>query len=114
MTTAMIGMKRLVVLPALLGLTACAVRADPAPARLTPELAQRWATTCALCHVDGTAGAPRIGVSADWKERLAQGKDVLMRHTIEGFKDMPPLGYCMSCEAADFSALIDFMSSGAP
>jgi len=23
---------------------------------------------------------------------------------------MPPLGYCMSCEAADFRVMIDFMA----
>lgn len=110
----MIRMKPLLLLLPLLGLTGCAARTDIASPRLTMEMMQRWVTTCALCHVDGAAGAPRIGVSADWTERLAQGKDVLMRHTIEGFNDMPPLGYCMSCEAADFSALIDFMSDGAP
>lgn len=102
-------------IPALLGLAGCATGTGSATtAPLTPELAQRWATTCALCHVDGTTGAPRTGVSADWTERVARGKDVLMRHTIEGFNDMPPLGYCMSCEEADFSALIDFMSGVAP
>lgn len=114
MTTAVIGMKLLLLLLALLGLTGCAAGADPAAERPAPELVQQWARTCALCHVDGTAGAPRTGVAADWTERLAQGKDVLMRHTVEGFNDMPPLGYCMSCEAADFAALIDFMSGGAP
>lgn len=110
----MIEVKLSVLAPALLGLVGCAVQTDSTRARLAPQLAQRWVTTCALCHLDGTAGAPRAGVSADWTERLAQGKDVLMRHTIEGFNDMPPLGYCMSCEEADFAALIDFMSGGAP
>jgi len=33
-----------------------------------------------------------------------------MAHTIEGFNNMPPLGYCMSCEQEDFEMLIDFMT----
>jgi cytochrome c5 len=107
-------MKLFLLLLPLLGLTGCVGRPDIAPARLTPEIMQQWATTCALCHVEGVGGAPRVGVSADWTERLAQGTDMLMRRTIEGFNDMPPLGYCMSCEADDFAVLIDFMSRGAP
>jgi cytochrome c5 len=69
----------------------------------------KWARSCALCHVTGNAGAPRIGNAEEWAPRLAQGMDVLLQHTLEGFNDMPPLGYCMSCERDDFVALIEFM-----
>lgn len=78
-----------------------------------PEVMRKWSRSCALCHVDGNAGAPRVGNAEEWQPRLAQGPDVLFDHTINGFNKMPPLGYCMSCEAADFQALIDFMA-GAP
>ncbi len=43
-----------------------------------------------------------------------QGADVLLAHTVEGLNDMPPLGYCMSCEREDFIAMIDFMAGGTP
>ena len=72
----------------------------------------KWSRSCALCHVNGEAGAPRVGHPEEWQPRLAQGKDVLISHTIEGFNDMPSLGYCMSCEREDFEAMIDFMSGG--
>jgi cytochrome c5 len=52
---------------------------------------QMWSRSCALCHVDGNAGAP---------------------HTVEGLNSMPPLGYCMACERDDFLAMIDFMTAG--
>jgi len=78
------------------------------------EVSSIWSQTCALCHANGEGGAPRIGVSADWEPRLAQGKAVLMAHTIEGYNDMPPLGYCMSCDREEFSALIDFMTGESP
>ncbi len=71
---------------------------------------QKWAKSCAMCHVDGTGGAPRVGVGEEWSPRLAQGKAVLISHTIEGFNNMPPLGYCMSCEETDFSSMIDYMT----
>lgn len=70
---------------------------------------QMWSRSCALCHVSGIAGAPRIGNAEEWQPRLAQGKEVLLTHTIEGFNAMPPLGYCMACEREDFIAMIDFM-----
>jgi cytochrome c5 len=69
----------------------------------------KWSRSCALCHVTGNAGAPRIGNAEEWAPRLAQGMDVLLQHTLEGFNDMPPLGYCMSCERDDFVVLIEFM-----
>lgn len=74
------------------------------------EIAQNWARSCSLCHATGVAGAPRIGNVEEWRPRVAKGKDVLLKNTIEGFNDMPPLGYCMSCEEDDFVALIEFMS----
>lgn len=79
-----------------------------------PDLMARWSRSCALCHVDGNGGAPRIGHPGEWQPRLAQGRDVLLEHTVEGFNRMPPLGYCMACEADDFRALIDFMAGARP
>lgn len=71
-----------------------------------------WSTSCALCHVSGNAGAPRVGIASDWLPRLGQGSKILLQHTIDGFNDMPPLGYCMACERADFVAMIEFMTVG--
>ena len=73
---------------------------------------QRWAHTCAMCHVRGEGGAPKIGDTAAWATRLAQGEDVVLQHAIEGFNNMPPLGYCMDCEREDLRAYIHFMASG--
>lgn len=81
-----------------------------APAPLTALQTQRWSRSCALCHVSGEAGAPIVGDAAAWQPRLAQGRDTLLTHTLEGLNDMPPLGYCMACEREDFIAMIDFMA----
>jgi cytochrome c5 len=78
-----------------------------------PDVMRKWSRSCALCHVDGNGGAPRVGHAEEWQPRLAQGRDLLLDHTLNGFGKMPPLGYCMSCEAEDFRALIEFMA-GAP
>jgi len=41
---------------------------------------------CAACHGAGVAGAPRSGDKAAWAPRIAQGKDTLYKHAIEGFQ----------------------------
>lgn len=89
--------------------SAAAPAGADAAARPDPAVMRQWSRSCALCHVDGNAGAPRIGHPEEWQPRLAKGRDVLFEHTVNGFNKMPPLGYCMSCEGADFRALIDFM-----
>lgn len=80
------------------------------PGKRIEDIGAKWARTCALCHATGVGGAPRVGIVEEWQHRLEQGKAALLAHTIEGFNDMPPLGYCMSCDLDDFSALIDFMT----
>jgi cytochrome c5 len=79
-------------------------------APLSPRAARLFQRSCALCHVDGNAGAPRIGHPEEWSERLGQGRDKLLQHTVEGLNSMPPLGYCMACEKDDFDTLIDFLT----
>ncbi len=85
--------------------------APSAPAALT---LQRFSASCALCHLTGLAGAPRAGNAGDWAPRLAQGRALLLKNTIEGLNRMPPLGYCMSCEASDFVSMIEYMAGLAP
>jgi cytochrome c5 len=53
-----------------------------------------------------------VGDADAWQPRLAQGRETLLRHTVEGLNSMPPLGYCMACEREDFLSMIDFMTGG--
>jgi len=80
------------------------------PMVLSENQLRLWRQNCALCHVGGNGGAPRLGHFEEWQPRLRKGNSVLLANTIEGFNYMPPLGYCMACEKEDFSALIGFMT----
>jgi cytochrome c5 len=40
---------------------------------------------CSACHATGAGGAPKL-VRAAWEKRIAQGFDVLLRHSIEGYQ----------------------------
>ena len=76
---------------------------------ISEEVLGKWNRSCALCHINGEAGAPIIGDSASWSERILKGEDALVRSVLEGLNSMPPLGYCMACELEDFRSMVNFM-----
>ncbi|MCL4410180.1 MAG: cytochrome c5 family protein [Gammaproteobacteria bacterium] len=73
---------------------------------------QVYTQACAACHTSGVLGAPRKGVADDWTDRLAQGMDVLLEHSINGFNAMPPRGGCMNCTDEEIESAIEYMIEG--
>jgi cytochrome c5 len=71
---------------------------------------QVFQNSCFGCHGTGAMGAPKT--AADWQPRIAQGKDVLLNHAINGFNSMPAKGTCFDCSDDELQAAIDFMSKG--
>ena len=47
---------------------------------------------CVSCHDSGALGAPKFDSKGDWAGRLGQGYDTLVKHAIEGIRQMPPRG----------------------
>ena len=91
--------------------------AAPAAPAASTEVAAGEAVfkkTCAMCHQTGAAGAPKLGDKADWGPRLAQGKDTLYKHALEGFNGnkgaMPAKGGNPSLSDDDVKAAVDFMA----
>ena len=76
---------------------------------ISEEVLGKWNRSCALCHINGEAGAPIIGETNSWSERILKGEDALVRSVLEGLSSMPPLGYCMACELEDFKSMVNFM-----
>lgn len=68
-------------------------------------------TFCMACHATGAAGAPKVGDAAAWEPRLAQGRDTLNKHAIEGFNGMPARGTCMDCSDEEIIAAVDHLLS---
>jgi cytochrome c5 len=66
---------------------------------------------CAACHTSGAAGAPKIGVAADWGPRLAQGYDTLVKHAIEGIRAMPPKGGNPDLENVEVERALVYMAN---
>ncbi|MCA0174732.1 MAG: c-type cytochrome [Proteobacteria bacterium] len=71
--------------------------------------------TCALCHSAGVGGAPKSGDKADWAPRIAQGKDVLYKHAIEGYTGakgmMPARGGNTSLSDDEVKMAVDYQVS---
>ncbi len=73
---------------------------------------QVYNTYCSACHTSGVMNAPKKGAAADWKDRLAQGQEILAKHAIEGFNAMPAKGSCMDCSNEEIIAAINYMTEG--
>jgi cytochrome c5 len=74
-----------------------------------------YKTTCSICHATGAGGAPNFGSKPDWEPRIAQGKDTLYTHALNGFTGtkgtMPPKGGNASLPDEDVKAAVDYMVS---
>lgn len=75
-----------------------------------------YGSVCKTCHEGGLMGAPKFGDKAAWEARIAQGKDTLYKHSIEGFQGkngvMPAKGGSTASDA-DVKAAVDYMVSKA-
>ena len=68
---------------------------------------------CSMCHQTGAAGAPKLGDKVDWDPRIAQGKDTLYKHALEGFNGakgaMPAKGGNPALSDDEVKSAVDFM-----
>ena len=51
-----------------------------------------------------------VGDARAWAKRRAQGSDVLVAHTVNGYRGMPPLGACGACSEDDLRALVAYLA----
>ncbi len=47
---------------------------------------------CHTCHATGLLGSPKLGDAGAWGPRIAQGKETLYTHAINGYNAMPAKG----------------------
>lgn len=70
-----------------------------------------YTATCAACHDDGLAGAPKTGDKGTWAARLAQGYDTLLKHAVEGIRAMPAKGGNPDLDAVEVARAVVFMTN---
>lgn len=68
-----------------------------------------YTRVCAACHGAGLLNAPKLGDKGAWKPRIAQGRDTLYTHAIQGIRTMPPKGGAMAAPGAEIKAAVDYM-----
>lgn len=96
---------------------------EPAPAAPATTVAaaaaqelsgeQVYNMACVACHGAGIGGAPKLGDTAGWAERIAQGADALYRHALQGFQGqagyMPPKGGRVDLSDEAVKGAVDYM-----
>lgn len=91
---------------------------SPAPELATLAIGEKvYKSTCSICHKSGLNGAPRMGSSKAWEPRIAQGKEVLYQHSINGFRgskgSMPSRGSNPRLSEAEVKAAVDYIVENA-
>lgn len=88
-----------------------AVPAEPVATVLSGP--QVFNEACLMCHGSGIGGAPTLDNAESWAPRIAQGKDMLYQHAIDGFSGqagyMPPKGARMDLSDDEVRAAVDYM-----
>ena len=74
---------------------------------------QVYNEACIVCHGTGIGGAPTLADSATWDARLAQGRDTLYLHALEGYTGsagyMPPKGARLDLTDEEVNGAVDYM-----
>jgi len=73
---------------------------------------------CIVCHGSGIGGAPTLEDRAAWETRIAQGRDTLYLHALEGYTGsagyMPPKGARLDLSDDEVNGAVDYMLSQIP
>jgi cytochrome c5 len=72
---------------------------------------QLYNSACMACHTTGAAGAPKLGDKSAWAPRLAQGFEVLVEHSLKGFKGMPAKGGRLDLPDSTVISAVGYMVS---
>lgn len=80
----------------------------PAKARSGEQVVQE---RCQECHTSGKQGAPKLGDMNDWKPRLQNGVEPLVKSAINGHNSMPARGGMANLSDAEMKAAVEFMVS---
>lgn len=70
---------------------------------------------CAICHLPGIAGAPKVGDQAEWSRRARAGIATIYRNAIQGIPNtaMMPNGGAREISPSELKAVVDYMLSEA-
>lgn len=68
---------------------------------------------CTTCHTPGALGAPKFQNKGDWGPRIKQGYDTLIKHALEGIRQMPPRGGDADLSDTEVARAVAYMANAA-
>lgn len=78
---------------------------------------QVYNAVCMGCHAAGVAGAPKVGDTAAWSARIAQGYATLVSHAVNGYKgnagQMPAKGGNPDLDDVEVARAVAYMANQA-
>jgi cytochrome c5 len=79
----------------------------------SPE--ETYMRDCAVCHLPGIAGAPKVGDKAEWTKRVGAGLNNVYRNALEGIPNTAMAGKGGQTDLSDdlVKAIVDYMIGAA-
>lgn len=74
---------------------------------------QVFEAVCTTCHTPGALGAPKFGNKSDWGPRIGQGYETLVKHALEGIRQMPPRGGASDLSDVEVERAVAYMADAA-
>jgi cytochrome c5 len=83
----------------------------PPAAEKAPQVSgpQVYQSSCAACHAEGVAGAPKTGDKEFWAAKIAAGPDPLVQNAINGIGTMPAKGGNPNLTDEEVRAAVEYM-----
>jgi cytochrome c5 len=72
-----------------------------------------YGAVCTSCHAAGALGAPKFENKGDWGSRIGQGYETLIKHAIEGIRQMPARGGDADLSDVEVARAVAYMANAA-
>ena len=72
---------------------------------------QVFTGVCTSCHTPGALGAPKFNSKSDWGPRIGQGYDTLVKHALEGIRQMPARGGSPDLSDIEVARAVAYMAN---
>ena len=72
---------------------------------------QVFTAVCTSCHTPGALGAPKFNSKSDWGPRIGQGYDTLVKHALEGIRQMPARGGSPDLSDIEVARAVAYMAN---
>jgi cytochrome c5 len=85
------------------------------PVSFAADPGETYMRDCAVCHLPGIAGAPKVGDKEEWSRRVRAGMEMLYRNALEGIPNtaMQAKGGQTDLPDALVRAIVDYMVNAA-